>query len=109
MRIYTKKEFLKLPEGTFFAKGVQWCIDGFCIKGESLENDFYYTNLISIDSFDSRQLADRQEEMLEKGTSYPLEESEIRDGMFDDEDIFLAFEKYDLIKIKEHINKFLGE
>lgn len=66
MRIYNKKEFLKLPVGTFFAKGIQWSIDAFCIKGESLTNDFFYTNLVSINGSDSGELVDRQYEMLEK-------------------------------------------
>jgi hypothetical protein len=107
MRIYNKKDFLTLPIGTFFAKGEKWSMNGFCIKGESLENDFYYTDLISIDFCNCRELSDRQEEMLEKGISYPINESEMRDGCFCDEDIFLVFEKEDLIKIREHINKFL--
>ncbi len=107
MRIYNKKDFIKLPEGTFFAKGVQWTIDGFCVKGESFACDFFYTNLVSIDAFDSRELSDRQDEMLEKGTSYPINSSEGRDGSFCDEDIFLVFEEEDLKVIRAAIDDFL--
>ena len=105
MKIYSKKKFLKLPSGTFFAKGIKWSIDGFCVKGESLgETDFFYTNLVLIDAFNSEELCDRQYEMLEKGTSYPINESEYRDGTFCDEDIFLVFEKNDLEKIISLMN-----
>jgi hypothetical protein len=108
MRIYNKKDFLKLPDGTFFAKGIQWSMDGFCIKGNSLENDFYYLNLVNIDFFNSKELSDRYEEMLSHGSSYPINQNEGRDGMFDDEDIFLVFEIEDLEKIKELIDKFIS-
>jgi hypothetical protein len=103
MKIVNKKDFLMLESGTFFAKGIKWSFDSFCVKGESLEDDFFYTDLVSIKAFDSRQLADRQEEMIEKSTSYPIMLEEMRDGCFCDEDIFLIFEKEDLIKIRDLI------
>ena len=104
MKIYNKKDFLKLPPGTFFSKGVQWSMDGFCIKGESLGDiDFFYLSLFDIEAYDSGELVDRQYEMLEKGSSYPINQYEMRDGCFDDNDIFLVFEKEDLKRIKELI------
>ena len=84
-------------------------MDGFCVKGESYLNDFYYTNLVNIDSFNSEELCDRQYEMFEKGSSYPINTKESRDGVFCEEDIFLVFEKEDLIEIRNYINTFLGE
>lgn len=109
MKIYNKKEFLKLPPGTFFAKGVRYSMDGFCVKGETWENDFLYIDLVSIDSYGSDNLLDRFEEMIEKSISYPINETYSRDGMFDEEDIFLVFEKEDLKIIRNLINKLLGE
>lgn len=106
MKIYKKQDFLKLPPGIFFAKGVQWSMDGFCVKGDSLLNDFFYLDLIQIDASGSDQLFDRYEEMLSKGTSYPIKEYYSRDGIFCDEDIFLVFEKGDLIFIKNMIEKY---
>lgn len=114
MRIYSRQDFLKLPLGTFFAKGIQWVMDGFCVKDETWCDDngnpidFLYINLVSIDSFNSEELVDREDEMLAKGTSYPLCEHIYRDGCFDNTEIFLVFEKEDLVKIKMYIEEALG-
>ena len=109
MKVYNRQDFLKLPSGTFFAKGHKWIVDGFCIKGDTWTNDFLYKTLVDIDSHDSNQWADRLEEMLDKGTSYPINESEARDGMFDDEDVLLVFEDDDLKYIRKLINEKLGD
>lgn len=107
MKIYNRKDFLELPEGTFFAKGCQWVIEGFCIKGETWKSefsDFLYHDLVSIEYHDSIQHFDRLEEMLEKGVSYPINDSISRDGSFNGEDVFLVFERQDLLEIKKLID-----
>jgi hypothetical protein len=115
MKIYKRQEFLKLPAGIFFAKGVQWIIDGFCVKGESINDDdgtwidFFYTNLVDISSKDTAQHFDWLQDMLEKGSSTPINFIESRDGMFDDNEIFLVFEELDLIYINTLINDFLDK
>lgn len=101
MKILNKKEFLKLPQGIFFCKGVRWCFYDLWVKGESTQTDFYSHHLCAIDAFDGGEMADRHEDMLENGTSYPINRSEMRDGCFDDDDIFLIYEKEDLKMIKE--------
>lgn len=115
MKIYSRHNFLRLPEGTFFAKGVKWAIDGFCIKGETwFDNsgnaiDFLYHNLIGVDSNDSQDFADKLEEMLQKGTSYPMEKDYGRDGCFDDQEMFLVFEREDLKRIREMIQESIND
>lgn len=112
MKIYSRQSFLRLPEGTFFAKGVKWNMDGFCLKLETFYDDdnrpmdFCYINLVSVDGRCSDELFERMEEMLEKGASYPLDESTSRDGCFAEEDIFLVFEISDLKKIKEIMDHY---
>lgn len=101
MKIYRRTAFLKLPEGTIFAKGKPWYWNGLHRKGETLIHDgraidFCYLDLVNIDSHDTGEWADRQNEMLETGASYPLNESEGRDGCFDDEDLFLVYEPADI-------------
>jgi hypothetical protein len=44
---------------------------------------------------------------LKNGTSYPINKSESRDGMFDEEDLFLVYEKEDLQFIAERIKEAL--
>ena len=113
MKILNRHDFLKMPEGTFFAKGEKWCIDGFCIKGETYKDregtniDFVYLNLVQIEFFNSEELFDRQELMLNKGESFGINLSYMRDGMFDDDAIFLVFEKHDLLIIQHLITKEL--
>ena len=95
-----------MPIGTFYSKGEEWYFTGFCIKGETIYDgngfaiDFFYQELIDIDSFDSDQHADRLESSMQSGMSYPINKSEGRDGTFDEKDIFLIFEKEDLEYIK---------
>lgn len=96
MKVVNRKDFLKLPGGTIFCKGTKWCFDNLSIKGHSWEDDFLYVDLCNIDSNDTEQWVDRLEDSLNNGTSYPINNNTERDGMFDEEGIFLVFEKEDL-------------
>lgn len=96
MKVVNRKDFLKLPDGTIFCKGTKWCFDNISVKGHSWENDFLYVDLCNIDANDTGQWVDRLEESLAIGTSYPINNQAARDGMFDEEGIFLVFEKEDL-------------
>jgi hypothetical protein len=113
MRIYSRKEFLKLPEGTVFACGPQWAMDGFRIKGETWRDDegenidYLFHDLIQIEYSNSIDLADRFDDMIRDGCSYPINQSYQRDGTFDDDEVFLVFEKDDLKFIKSQIERLL--
>lgn len=109
MKIYRRKEFLDLPEGTIYAKGKRWYFDGLRIKGESYPNDWRYLDPMWIDAQDSGEAFERLEEMLETGASYPMEEATSRDGLFDGEDIFLVAERADLEKLRAMIDTALNE
>lgn len=97
MKIYNRKKFLKLPNGTIFCKGTKWCFDNLSIKGHSWENEFLYIDLCNIDANDTGQWVDRLEDSLENCTSYPINNNIARDGLFEEEGIFLVFEEKDLI------------
>lgn len=99
MRIYRRAEFMKLPEGTVFCKGKPWAFEDLCVKGETIPNNFYARGLQWVDAHDSGEAFDRLEEMLAEGASYPLETAEMRDGCFNDEDLFLVYEKADLVSL----------
>ncbi len=112
MRIYNRKDFLSLPAGTFFCKGVEWCFAEMNIKGKSWSNDkyndFFYTRIHDIDAFSSEELFDRYDEMLKTGKSYQINQTEQRDGLFEEESIYLVFEKDDLEIIKNYIDRFIS-
>ena len=96
---------MKLPEGTIFSSGERYDFFNLLVKGESWEVDFTESDLIDIDSFSSEERYDRLVEMDEKGCSYPMNRSYRRDGLFDDEMIYLVYEKEDL----EYLIKVLSE
>lgn len=96
MKVYNKKDFLKLPEGSVFCKGCKWCFENLSIKGKSFDSDFLYVDLCNIDAFDTAQWVDRLEDSLKNGTSYQINNDTSRDGLFQEEAIFLVFEKKDL-------------
>ncbi len=96
MRVYNSLEFLKLPVGTFFCKGVKWCFDNLSIKGCTSDSHFRYVDLCNIDSFDSRQWVDRLEDSLKNGTSFPINKDTSLDSCIDKESVFLVFEEKDL-------------
>lgn len=105
MKIYTRSEFLKLPKGTFFVKSKEpEDFNGFCIKYESIcdQNgifiDFFYLNLVDIDYHSSEERFVRID---------LINQSSMRDGCFDDDDLFLVFEKKDLKIIHEYIQEFI--
>ncbi len=98
MRIYRRREFLQLPAGTMFCSGGEWHFGALSVKGETCVgiDDFCSCDLDWIDSNDSGQAIDRLTEMLENGANYPLQTDMGRDGLFDQNALFLVFEKSDL-------------
>ena len=114
MRIYNREDFFKLPIGTMFHEGKPFVFFDLQILKEVLcdENDrpidYYAQSLCTIESHSSEQLVDRQDEMLEKMASYPLNKDIGRDGCYDDRAIYLVYEKEDLEYLLEKINEALA-
>lgn len=105
MRLYQRAEFLKLPEGTIFNKGVQWNFGCLSVKGESTNyNDFYCCDLDWVDGNNSEECFDRLDSMLKDGASFPAQDSGCRDGLFDDDAIFLVWERADLEKLRGYVD-----
>ena len=107
MRIYRRKEFMELPEGTIYAKGKPWHFDGFNVKGESWETDWTYLSPMWIFAHDDGEQWARLDEMLEHGASYPMQHGYGRDGCFDDDDLFLVPERADLEKLRAMVDAAL--
>jgi len=103
VRLLNKTEFLKLPEGIVYVRGGRWFFNGLTIKGETVTHysgseprDWYEIDITQIKHSDSGQHFDRLQEMLDSGKSYPLEISSCRNGLYEDDDLFLVYEKADL-------------
>jgi hypothetical protein len=108
MRVYKREEFLKLPEGTIYAKGKEWFFNGLEVKFDTTDyGDWWSLDPCWIDADKEPQLWDRLDEMLDKGASYPMETAISRDGLSEEDAIFLVFEKDDLLKLQGYISKAL--
>jgi hypothetical protein len=115
MKVYKRYEFLNLPAGTIFAKGKEWYFDQLQVKGDTLPadedgymGDFYSMEFAWVECRESMEGINRLYDMLEKGSSYPMNDSESRDGMFDPDDLFLVFEKDDLLILKTYIEEAIA-
>jgi hypothetical protein len=106
MRVLNREDFLAMPAATIFAKGKPWNFGELCQKGDTLEGvDFIYLDLCTVESHDSGDWSMRLDDMLEKGRSYPFDDEGFgRDGRFDEDDLFLVFEKPDLLKLRNLID-----
>jgi hypothetical protein len=104
MRIVSKAELMAMPEGTPFAtyhgRQAGWP-DSFNIFVRPTGNfdDFYYRSTDNPEFEDSAQLFDRQEEMDAGGTSYPVDVSIDRDGLYDPTDRYVVWEPDDVRRI----------
>lgn len=82
-----------------YSHGTQWNFGALCVKGDTLShgNDWFELSLDWIDGNDSGECFDRLDRMLNDGASFPVQNSECRDGLFgSDSDIFLVWERPDL-------------
>jgi hypothetical protein len=104
MRIVSKAELMAMPKGTPFAsyygRQSRWP-DGFNIFVSPTGNadDFYYRSTSSPEFEDSTQLFERQEAMDTVGTSYPVDVSIDRDGLYDPTDRYVVWEPDDVRRI----------
>lgn len=102
MRIVDRKTFLTLPVGTAYCKGREpptWIFEGICFKGEPMDDgvdDWREIDHAWVDADDSNQAFDRLDEMLATGRSYPMQDSQCRDGLFDQNIVFIIFDIEDL-------------
>lgn len=96
MKIINRKAFLAMPEGTVYAKiPKRWIVDDLCVKYDSLANDWFYMSFDWVDAENSVEASQRMNQM-EQGSSYPIQKSITRDGLFDETDQFLIYEKNDI-------------
>lgn len=112
MKIVNRKEFLEVPGGTIYSKyHFGGCVFDFCIKtsrpGE-LTNDWYYVDLIGCPNdpniFDYIDNSIKNKTSLNK--EFRLNPNLIqRDGMFDEDDYFMIFDRKDSNQI---LNKLLN-
>jgi hypothetical protein len=106
MKIIDRAQFLRLPEGTIYAKGKKWLFGNIEIKGETTRdgNDWWSLEPCWVDAHDSGQAFDRLEEMISTGAEYPMQNSESRDGMNEPDELFMIFGLEDLKELRGYID-----
>jgi hypothetical protein len=92
MKIVNRKEFLKLPRGTFFQLGKPFVFFGIQMKGYTVGDDFYYLDF-GICHKDCYEPVEDMEYYLRTSNSYSMNHAEVIDGMFDEDAIFMIYEK----------------
>ena len=116
MKIVNKKEFLKLPKGIVYCKtdsdynenNITFNFGEIYIKEDTIipdeqitgspePKDWRYKRLNQFQNNGDGDYFDRFEEMVATSKSYPLEIDTCRDGMFCGNDLFLIYEKDDLV------------
>lgn len=114
MKILNRKQFLALPEGVLYISGTPWAFGNLHIKGRTSElfgkpyNDWYEIDLTYIEHEESGQYFDKLQEMRDTGKSYPLEISQTRNGLFDEDELFLVYEKADLLLLMNELAQCKG-
>lgn len=113
MKLYNRTEFMKLPEGTIFAKGKPWYFEDLSVKGETIKGsdgnniDWAERGLVWIEAINDEDQTNKLEGMLEDGLSGDIQISYGRDGCFDKEDLFLVYEYDDLMELQDIIDTAL--
>ena len=113
MKILKLHDFLGMPEGTLFAQGTRWDFDNIEIKCESIvlsgKTVGYWANIpAGIISDDMEDMDKRMTEMLDKGASYPMDNACTKCIGFTGDELFLVFERDDLIRLRGWIDAAIG-
>lgn len=111
MKVYNRKEFLKLPEGTFFTRHDEESVGVIATlerKGETTPSgkDFYYGEVLDLDSDDDPyhgyRLGQAVMQARQEGISaeVPLDIGRgVWDGVFDEDELYLVLNKDEIQEI----------
>lgn len=111
MKIVNRETFLALPPGTLFSKYTPCCFKELCIKGETWGNDFLVQQIAdAIEHTGSDDFSERLFRSEVEGDSLPMDFNHLgRDGCFDDEQLFAAWERADIEALIVRLNQTLLE
>lgn len=108
MKIVIRKEFLSM-ENVLYAKYVPCIISEICVKYENVNDDDFCFNVLfgDIDANSSGDLFDKYEEMRNGKSIEMSTQGYQRDGMFEEDQLFLIFEKEDIKKAIDKLKSLL--
>lgn len=109
MKLLNREDFMALPAGTIYAKGTAIASFGSLeIKADSLGGDWVCLDPCYVDGRDPGECDERFEDMLLNGASYPMRSAFGRDGCFEQDAIFLVFEKDDLLQLRKYVEEAIA-
>lgn len=107
MKIVNRKEFLALPENTLFAKCGDHDIGELHIKGETMGNDFVSASFKGYEYEEASDFCSKFDKMVEEKIQLPFApyDDACRDGLFDEDQLFMIYDKEDIKKIIEMLQQ----
>lgn len=120
MKAYTRAEFLKLPAMTIYSRineeHGELMYGLFCKTSDQsdMESDWVEQNLISEPGFpngisDGMDAIEYQLTLRDEGKDFETDlECAGRDGMFEDKDRFVVWDKKDITKLRDYLNNCLS-
>jgi hypothetical protein len=118
MRLYKREGFIKLPNNTIYSrvtKGSPSLMDGLFCKVEGNEVDWFEQDLISESGFPNgiNDSMDAHDYVMNLRDTFQDFETDLecsgRDGMFDDEDLFVVWNRKDVFKLINYLLKTVTE
>lgn len=116
MKIINRKQFFELPDGIIYSKYNPCYFDGLYIRLEVIKNingepiDFYYKDLIAqLDVNDSEEYNDVLLEVEKTNGDIKLNfNCSLRDGFYDDDEMFAVYSREDIINLSNTIAGCIG-
>lgn len=116
MKIVNREDFLKLPPHTLYCKyeplllprdTLQIKLDT-CIDSEGKGFDWFLRSIVYIESDSQEDFHSKMTKMEVEGCSYPLDcDDMIREGAFEDNQLYLVYEDDDVKALIEELTKCL--
>jgi hypothetical protein len=118
MKLYKRSDFIKLPEGTVYSRlyeNTGHLMEGlFCkVSGSDYGNDWVEQDLIAECGFpngitDGTDAIDYVESLRDTLQDFETDlHCAGRDGMFEDSDLFVVWDKKDVKKLADYLNDLL--
>ena len=122
MKYVDRKTFLGLPAGVFYARvdlrpNAVGIYDNLEVKGETLPSgrDFWSTAIVGLATPDddirctTEILLEQERAMRTSGASFPMNDTIVRYGLYDEDQIFMIFELDDLRRLRDLVDAALSE
>lgn len=107
MKVVSRQEFIKLPAGTVYTDYAPHIFGELCIKGDSLDNDWWEQRIVGELGINCEEIPEVIER-LDAGEDIPVDlDIEARDAMFDVDQLYAVWSKEDVTKLISRLQETL--